>query len=263
MFGNAHGSVRLQLEGALHVDRRFGTIFNMVRTRMKSLFAVTVAIGVMVAQTTFAAGAGNPAGEDKRIARAINAYAAKLKTNQDRARDEWVARNETALLNDPHTPVIGDPKADVAIVEFFDYACPFCKAVEPRLEAFLKTDKRVKLVVKEFPILTPESLIAAKASLAAVSQGKYRQFHQALMMFKGQLREPVIFDTAKDVGLDVNRLRKDMRSPAIADEIIANFNLARAIRAVDTPTFIVDGRVLTEPSAEIDFPKTVAAARQK
>lgn len=230
---------------------------------MKSLFAATLAIGVTVAQTALVAGPANPAGEDKRVEQAVHAYAVKLKTDQDRARDQLVAQNENALLNDPHTPVIGDPHANVAIVEFFDYACPYCKAVEPRLEAFLKADKRVKLVVKEFPILTPESLIAAKASLASMKQGKYRQFHQALMMFRGQLREPVIFDTARDVGLDVDRLRKDMQSPEIADEIIANFNLARAVRAIDTPTFIVDNHVLTEPSAEIDFPKVVAAARQK
>lgn len=235
----------------------------MVRARMKSLFPALLTIGVAVAQTVFAAGVDNQAGEDKRIEQAVNAYAAKLKAVQDRARDQSVAQNENALLNDPHTPVIGDPKADVAILEFFDYACPFCKAVEPRVEAFLRSDKRVKLVVKEYPILTPESLVAAKASLAAMKQGKYRQFHQALMMFKGQLREPVIFDTAKDVGLDVNRLRKDMQSPEIADEIIGNFNLARAIRAFDTPTFIVNDHLLTEPSAEIDFPKVVAAARQK
>ena len=235
----------------------------MVRIRMKILFAAAVVMGAGLAQTVFAAATANPAGEDPRIAQAVDAYAAKLKSDQDRARDQLVARNETALLNDPHTPVIGDPNAGVAIVEFFDYACPYCKAVEPRLETFLKSDKRVKLVVKEYPILTPESLIAAKASLAAMKQGKYQQFHQALMMYKGRLQEQVIFDTASDVGLDVDRLRKDMQSPEIADEIIANFNLARAIRAFDTPTFIVDNHVVTEPSARIDFAKIVAAARQK
>lgn len=230
---------------------------------MKSQFAAILAIGVAVAQTAFAANTDYPGGEDKRIEQAVNAYAARLQADQNRARDELVAHNENALLNDPHTPVIGDPKGDVAMVEFFDYACPYCKAVEPRLEAFLKSDRRVKLVVKEFPILTPESLVAAKASLASMKQGKYRQFHQALMMFRGRLQEPVIFETAKGVGLDVDRLRKDMQSTEIADELIANFNLARAIRAFDTPTFIVGNHVLTEPSAEIDFPKVAAAARQK
>ncbi len=133
----------------------------------------------------------------------------------------------------------GIPRGDVAVVEFFDYTCPFCKAVEPRLEALLKADKNVKVILKEFPILTPASLIATKVALASVKQGKYAQFHLALMAYKGQLTDSVIFDTAKNVGLDVDRLRKDMAAPEVTDEIIANFNLARSLRIFQTPGFIV------------------------
>jgi predicted DsbA family dithiol-disulfide isomerase len=82
-----------------------------------------------------------------------------------------------------------------------------------------------------------------------------------MMMFKGQLSPDTIFDLAKDSGLDVNRLRKDMDSPEITGEIIADFNLARGIRVFQTPAFIVNNHLLTGPSAEIDFPKLVAAAR--
>ena len=74
-------------------------------------------------------------------------------TDASMAEDRLIAAKTTALLNDPMTPVIGNPQADVAIVEFFDYTCPYCKAAEPRLEKLLKDDKRVKLIVKEFPIL--------------------------------------------------------------------------------------------------------------
>jgi protein-disulfide isomerase len=179
------------------------------------------------------------------------------------ASDEAVARKATALLSDPSSPVIGNPHANVAVVEFFDYACPYCKAAEPRLEAMLRSDQGTKLVLKEFPILTPESMIATKAALASVKQGKYTQFHQALMAYKGPLQDSVIFDTAKDVGLDVGRLRKDMTAPEITDEIIANFNLARSLRMFQTPGFIVGNHILTGPSADIDFPKAVAAARAK
>jgi protein-disulfide isomerase len=146
-------------------------------------------------------------------------------------------------------------------VEFFDYACPYCKAVEPRLEALLRSDRKVKLVLKEFPILTPQSMIATRAALASVAQGKYRPFHQAMMNFRGQLLEADIFDMAKASGLDLVRLRRDMTAPAIADEIIANFNLARGIRAFQTPVFIVDNHEMSSESASIDFPKAVAAAR--
>jgi protein-disulfide isomerase len=211
-----------------------------------------------------AAGAPGPNnGEQTRIEQAVQAYAKKLQADEDAARDQLIATKTSALLNDPLTPVIGSPQADVAIVEFFDYTCPYCKALEPRLEKLLKDDRRVKLVVKEFPILTPESLVGAKAALASVKQGKYERFHQAMMMFTGRLQTSTIFDIAKDVGLDVDRLRKDMQAPEITDEIIANFNLARSVRIFQTPGFIVGTHMLTEPSADIDFPKVVAAARAK
>ena len=215
-------------------------------------------IPLLVVTTADAAPSDGP--EQKRIEQA---YANRMQVEQEKARNQLILGKTTALLNDPATPVIGNPQADVAIIEFFDYTCPYCKAVEPRLERLLKDDKRVKLVVKEFPILTPESLVASKVALAAVKQGKYEQFHNILMNFKGRLTNDVIFETAKDVGLDVARLRKDMDAPEITNEIIANFNLARGLRIFQTPAFIVDGQLLTGESADIDFPKVVAAARAK
>lgn len=201
--------------------------------------------------------------EQARIEQAVQSYASRLKADQEKARDQAVASRQTALLNDAATQVLGNPQGDVAIIEFFDYTCPFCKAAEPRLQQLLKDDRGVKLIVKEFPILTAESLVASKAALASVKQGKYEAFHNMLMGFKGRLTNDVIFDTAKDVGLDVGRLKKDMDAPEIADEIIANFNLARALRIFDTPNFIIGNHILTEPSVQIDFPKAVAAARGK
>jgi len=175
--------------------------------------------------------------------------------------DQAVIAKTAALRHDPISTVMGNPRGDVTVIEFFDYACPYCKAVEPRVEALLKSDPGVKLILKEFPILTPESLIAAKASLASVKQGKYAQFHNALMAYRGHWQASAIFDTAKHVGLDLARLRKDMAAPAITNEIIANFNLARSLRIFQTPGFIVGTHILTGPSAQIDFPKVVAAVR--
>ena len=78
------------------------------------------------------------------------------------------------LAGDPAAPVIGNPQADITIVEFFDYTCPYCKAVEPRLAALVARDRQLKLVLKEFPILHPVSLVATRAALAAMKQGKYK-----------------------------------------------------------------------------------------
>ena len=196
-------------------------------------------------------------------ARIEQAYARKLAAQQQQDVEQRIAAREQALDNTPSSPVLGNPAGNVVIVEFFDYACPYCKAIEPRLETLLKSDHKVKLVLKEFPILTPQSMIATRAALASMRQGKYRQFHQAMMNFQGQLLEPDIFDMAKASGLDVARLRRDMTAPEISDEIIANFNLARGIRVFQTPVFIVGGRLMDSESANINFPRAVAAARGK
>jgi protein-disulfide isomerase len=173
-----------------------------------------------------------------------------------------IAARWTALAGDPASPVIGNPNGDVTIVEFFDYTCPYCKAVEPRLEALLKADAKVRLVLKEFPILAPQSLIASRAALAAARQGKYAGYHRAMMRFEGRLTEADIFDMAKASGLDLARLKRDMGAPSVSDQIISVFNLARGIRAFQTPVFIVNGKLLSSESASIDFRHEVALARR-
>jgi protein-disulfide isomerase len=218
---------------------------------MRALFAALVLL----------ASALSAAAQPAERARIEQDYARKVAAQQQQDIDQRIAVRAEALNQAPASPVLGNPAGDVTIVEFFDYACPYCKAVEPRLEALLKSDHKVKLVLKEFPILTPQSMIATRAALASVAQGKYRPFHQAMMNFRGQLLESDIFDMAKASGLDVVRLRRDMTAPAIADEIIANFNLARGIRAFQTPVFIVGNHEMSSESASIDFPKAVAAAR--
>ena len=191
------------------------------------------------------------------------AYAAKL--NADTAADiaQRIAARWRQLANDPAAPTIGNARADVTIVEFFDYTCPYCKAVEPRLEALLKADPKVRLVLKEFPILAPESMTAARAALAAKGQGKYTAYHNAMMRFEGRLTEADIFAMAKAAGLNVARLKRDMNAPAVSDQIISVFNQARGIRVFQTPAFIVNGRLLGNESALIDFRREVAAARRR
>ena len=175
--------------------------------------------------------------------------------------DQAVVAQANVVFHDPASPVMGNPHGDVTIVEFFDYACPYCKAMQPRLEQLLKSDHRVKLILKEFPILTDESLVATKVAMAAARQGKYAQFHDALMDYRGPWDTEAIWETARAVGLDLTRVRKDMASPEITSEIIRNFNLARALRIFQTPGVIVGTHILTGPSAQFDFPQQVARVR--
>ena len=219
-----------------------------------------IRLAVLIAALFFS-GAALAAPAD--TAKAVRDYAKQMEAAEARDRDQRAAAIIGALEDNPGSPFIGHPQADVTIVEFFDYACPYCKAVEPRLTALVQRDKCVKLVLKEFPILTKQSMIASRMALAAVKQGKYAPFHLAMMRHLGPLNVSDIEQMAKASGLDVARLKRDMYAPDVTDEIIANFNQARAIRAFQTPAFIVRGHILGSDSAGINFPAEVAAARKR
>lgn len=180
--------------------------------------------------------------------------------------NQRIAARLDVLAGDPGAPVIGNPKADITIIEFFDYTCPYCKAAEPKLEALVARDHHVKLVLKEFPILAPVSLVATRAALAARKQGKYTAFHNAMMRYEGLLTWMDVTDMAKASGVDVARMRRDMNSAEVSDQIISVFNQARGIQVFQTPAFIVAGpkgaRILNSESAAIDFKREVAAARR-
>jgi len=133
----------------------------------------------------------------------------------------------------------------------------------PELKPVQTNPAGAKLIVKEFPILSIESLIASKAALASVEQGKYKVFHQALLTHKGHLNIDQIDGIATEAGIDLTRLHKDEAAPEIADAIIYNFNLARSLKITGTPGFIVGGKVLSSPSTEDDFKRAVAEAREK
>jgi protein-disulfide isomerase len=147
------------------------------------------------------------------------------------------------VYNDPETPVGGNPVGDVSVVEFFDYNCPYCREVAAVLEELQRIDPGVRLVYKEFPILGSGSALAARAALAAHRQGKYLEFHRAVMMGGRPATERTVIDAARLIDLDLGRLKVDMQDPAIGAAIARNLQLARALRIVATPTFIIDDEI--------------------
>ena len=124
------------------------------------------------------------------------------KESDERVRHELDARQDE-LYNDPSSPVGGNPKGDVTIVEFFDYRCPFCKLVQPSIEALLEQDSNLRIIYKEYPILGEPSIFAARVALAARKQGKFDAFHVAMMATKGEaaIDDRVVLDVAQSVGL--------------------------------------------------------------
>jgi protein-disulfide isomerase len=173
-----------------------------------------------------------------------------------------LAEKRNEVLNDPDSPVAGNPQGDVAIVEFFDYRCPYCKQMEPSLAQMLKDDPKLRIVYKELPILGPDSVVAAHAALAAHKQGKYEPFHNALMRTRGTLDEATVMKIAAEAGLDITRLKADMRDPAIDQIIAKNLQLARALTITGTPGFVI-GNQLVPGAVDLPTLKTLVAEARK
>ncbi|MDA1088750.1 MAG: DsbA family protein [Proteobacteria bacterium] len=150
------------------------------------------------------------------------------------------------LLNDPDTPVGANVKGDVTIVEFFDYRCGYCKRAFPDLQKIISSDKNIRFVYKEFPILGPDSMTASKAGLAAwaVDKTKYEAFHRLMMDSKGGLPESRVMEFATKAGYDAKALKKAMANPKIDELIARNFELAKALDINGTPAFIIGDEVI-------------------
>jgi protein-disulfide isomerase len=148
------------------------------------------------------------------------------------------------VFRDPDSPVGGNPDGDVTLVEFFDYNCPYCRQMAPVMTQAETDDPQLRIVYKEFPILGPGSVLAAKAALAANKQGKYVAFHRALYQIRGPVEESKVLDAAATMGLDVDRLKADMQDPAIAGVVDRNLKLAQALRISGTPGFVIGDQIL-------------------
>jgi len=166
------------------------------------------------------------------------------------------------ILEDPTSPVGGNPQGNVTIVEFFDYRCPYCKQMEPALEALLREDGNVRIVYKEFPILGKDSVYASRMALAAKKQGKYDAFHAAMMARKGHIDESVVQQVAKSAGLDLSRAQSDMGAAEIDDIISRNEDLAQALDIRGTPAFLI-GEELVPGAVDIaTLREKIALARK-
>jgi protein-disulfide isomerase len=136
----------------------------------------------------------------------------------------------------------GNPKGDITIVEFFDYNCAWCKRALDEIVKVTKSDPKVRLVLKEFPIFGADSTLAAKAAIASVRQGKYWDFHLAMMREK-QVTKDNLFQIAAKVGLDVNRLKADMDDPKVEAQHKETSQIAQSLNIEGTPGFIVDDKL--------------------
>ncbi|WP_230533226.1 DsbA family protein [Microvirga roseola] len=168
---------------------------------------------------------------------------------------------EQVLLNAPHSFVVGNPKGDVTLVEFFDYNCGYCKRAMTDLQALVKSDPKLRVVLKDFPVLGPDSVEASQVGLAAGKQlkgDKLFDFHTKLMETRGRVTGERAREVAKEMGLDMARLQKDMESPEIRSALQENMSLGDKLSLTGTPAFIV-GEVVIPGAVGLDPLKQVVA----
>ena len=177
---------------------------------------------------------------------------------------EETVLTEALVLRDPDIPVAGNPNGDISIVEWFDYQCPYCRKLEPELRQVVQDDGKVRLVLKDWPILGPVSVVASRMALACKYQDKFIAAHDALIGVNSKLTEPRIRELLAGAGIDVDRLDRDLVTNAKAiDAIIArNNDQATAFGFKGTPSFIVGKFRVPGILTMAEFDQVIADARK-
>ncbi len=172
-----------------------------------------------------------------------------------------IADNADILYKSRLSHVVGNKQGDITMVEFFDYNCGYCKRAFGDVAAILKSDPNLKLVVKEFPILGPGSVFASRAAIASKAQGKYWDFHVAMMKARGSLDEGKVMKIAAQIGLDTKKLRADMDAPNVRAEIEETYALAKKLGVNGTPAFVIDDKLIPGALGLQALQQQVAAVR--
>ena len=176
-----------------------------------------------------------------------------------------ISQNADAIFRSPVSPVAGNPNGDVSVVEFFDYNCPYCRRSLPDVLKLINEDGKVRLVLKELPILSHDSVAAAKLALAANKQGKYFEMHQKLFSEPGKADKDKALRVSKELGLDVDQLQKDAEDPDIKKSLDQAKDLAQRLNLQGTPLFLISDQAIAGAPDDLSdqLKAKVAEVRQK
>jgi protein-disulfide isomerase len=176
-----------------------------------------------------------------------------------------ISENADAIFRSPVSQVAGNPNGDVSVVEFFDYNCPYCRRALPDVVKLVNDDGKVRLVLKELPILSDDSVAAAKLALASNKQGKYFEMHQKLLSKPGKADKEKALRIAKELGLDVDQLEKDAEDPDIKRALEEAKDLAKKLNLQGTPLYLIGDRVVAGAPDDLfeQLKAKVAEVRQK
>jgi protein-disulfide isomerase len=200
--------------------------------------------------------------QDPSILRnAIASLQAQDQASQAAAQGNAIAADKTALTGNPADPVIGNPQGRVSVVEFYDTRCPYCREMRPELTELVHQDPNVRVIFKDIPILGPNSIIEARALLAAQRQGGYASMQAALMTDTVPPTDDRLRTVAKELGMNPDRLIRDISDPAIAAKLAANTALAQSLGINGTPAIIVGNQLVPGAISLSDLQKLVDQAQ--
>jgi protein-disulfide isomerase len=244
-----------------------------------SLFRRLPAIALAAAAFSLAAGAAQAQQSKEDIEKIVREYLLKnpeiieqaiveLRKRQEQAessaRTQAIASNRELLQNSPRGVVVGNPKGNVTLVEFFDYNCGYCKRALEDVSTLIKTDPNLKVVLKELPILSPGSVEAARVSIAVRMQdpSKYWAFHRALLSGRGEANMARALAAAQAAGLDVERIKKDLTNPEVDATLAESEQLAKALAIGGTPSYVLADTLIPGALPAERLAMAIAAVRK-
>jgi protein-disulfide isomerase len=248
----------------------------------RSLSALALAFGLGIASPVLAQDAAAPFTDAQRTAiegivkdyliknpdvlQEVLAEAEKRQVETQRlAQTAALKEARDLLLKGQHDVVAGNPAGDVTLIEFFDYNCGYCRKALGDVQALIKSDPKLRVVIKDFPVLGPESLEASEVAMAVAQQikgDKLFDYHQKLLESKGRVNGAKAIQVAKEMGLDTAKLQKDMASPEVKAAIAENRGLGDRLGLSGTPAFIVGDEVIPGAVGVDPMRKTITDVRQ-
>jgi len=193
----------------------------------------------------------------------LQAIVEKSKNELKQKQDEALTTYKDQIFNDKNSPEAGNPKGDVTVVEFVDYNCGYCKKVAESVVGVLATDQNLRFIFKELPVLGDSSKEAAKWALAANLQGKYIEYHTALMQNRKAITTSLLIELATAVGLNVEQMQKDIKSDIVEKQIDIDYKLAIQMGLTGTPVFVVGDKLIMGAMMDGKLEQEIAEQRAK
>ncbi len=221
-----------------------------------SLVALVLAV-VALAMNIFCCTSKKSSVEEELMAKpqmiinAMQSYEEQQRAEALKKAEENIKANAEELYNRAGDGVMGNPDGKIVLVEFFDYSCGFCGRIYPVIKQIIAANPDLKVVAKPMSFLSPASKVAAEASLAAVEQGKFAEVYSAIFETEGRLDEGKVYAAAEKAGVDMEKLKADMKSEKVQKTLSAVSELAGKIQVTGVPTLVLNNKILQTLDAKV------------